>query len=959
MTMRRVVGVVLLCLVAVVTRADQIHLRPWARSAAAVAGTPPDMTIHTPSTAPSDPVSSVPVVVAGTASDDGTIVSVTASCPTATPTSPTVSGLGNWSFTVTGLAAGSNVCTVTATDNDTQTVQRTKTLIYTAPDTTAPVIVISGSNPDTVATSTYTFQGTCTDDVLADYVAWSNSRGGAGTAIINDLSNWIAPDVTLFDGANILTATCYDAAGNSDADTKTVNKIADLTISTASAGSCTVGTAKSLTFSASGGVPPYTWVRLSGDMFPDGLSFSTPTLSGTPTTVQTRTFTMQVTDAQGTPDTDTQQYTLNCLAAGTETPTKYYEDLSALTLCTSVSSTECRHSSYNLRDNAVVQSRMETGGKIAILSSSAASPAVITARTAIRTIVSSTPYGAVTRIRTVEAHNFLDGSTVYMTGMSVSALNDAGGFTLSLVEGGDCKPDPCGRIFTVPVDTTASGVGTGTSTYALADHKLMPLIKTTIEDHAGCLAVNGTHVVTIVDDYRFSIPVNCTGGAGTGGTSQGWYWEYDTARDTHPDKQDGVRMWMPKQQANLYRQLRFPINVTPSGTAGTPGGSPSVMVTWDGYWTSDFLTGPPAGVRHKNFNYTRSSAYYELRTEFSSAVDKPIVSIAASNDTVTMGACQYFYAGDVVAISGTSVGALNTTHTVASDTDVANCTLVVLTTNVTTDSTGGQIENPLDVALTTVRFYDNTSICSLNAVGIRTNEPVLSGVQGGTGNGGTCAANPSVPLGSLGQNALRNPDNSAGFPIRVGTKTRYWLVQKLNVLGSDALFDWWNTNIMLGGVIGRSTITSCTAVATTVCTHAGNLNYDNNNILEITGNSNSSINGTKTITVLSPTTFSIAGTDGLGGTGGTTTKYYTWLSGWMADEVRGPTRILYGVPWEYTAGAKVDQLWFEFLTSSTLLWNNDVAWYGYHFVALQNYTVDDAGCPSACSDTFLFRKPVR
>jgi len=60
----------------------------------------------------------------------------------------------------------------------------------------------------------------------------------------------------------------------------------------------TVGTAYSQTLASTGGVGPYTWVRVGGT-YPPGISVNGPTgvLSGTPTTAGTYSFTIRVTDS--------------------------------------------------------------------------------------------------------------------------------------------------------------------------------------------------------------------------------------------------------------------------------------------------------------------------------------------------------------------------------------------------------------------------------------------------------------------------------------------------------------------------------------------------------------------------------------------------------------------------------------------------------------------------------------
>ena len=68
----------------------------------------------------------------------------------------------------------------------------------------------------------------------------------------------------------------------------------------------TVGTAYHTNFFAEGGVQPYTWSILSGQL-PPGLKVDARTpagISGTPTTAGTFTFTVAVTDKAGTQTTE-------------------------------------------------------------------------------------------------------------------------------------------------------------------------------------------------------------------------------------------------------------------------------------------------------------------------------------------------------------------------------------------------------------------------------------------------------------------------------------------------------------------------------------------------------------------------------------------------------------------------------------------------------------------------------
>ncbi|MDQ3380285.1 MAG: Ig domain-containing protein [Actinomycetota bacterium] len=75
--------------------------------------------------------------------------------------------------------------------------------------------------------------------------------------------------------------------------------VAPLAISTTSLPAGTLGVAYSRTLAATGGAPPYTWIRISGKL-PNGLVLSSSgTISGTPSKRGTYTFTVRVTDSRG------------------------------------------------------------------------------------------------------------------------------------------------------------------------------------------------------------------------------------------------------------------------------------------------------------------------------------------------------------------------------------------------------------------------------------------------------------------------------------------------------------------------------------------------------------------------------------------------------------------------------------------------------------------------------------
>jgi putative Ig domain-containing protein len=85
----------------------------------------------------------------------------------------------------------------------------------------------------------------------------------------------------------------------------------DLSIATNALASGIVGTAYADGLSASGGVPPYTWVIASG-VLPPGLTLDPGTgrITGTPAQSGSFDFIVEVADAQATPDTATRPFTI-------------------------------------------------------------------------------------------------------------------------------------------------------------------------------------------------------------------------------------------------------------------------------------------------------------------------------------------------------------------------------------------------------------------------------------------------------------------------------------------------------------------------------------------------------------------------------------------------------------------------------------------------------------------------
>jgi predicted hotdog family 3-hydroxylacyl-ACP dehydratase len=154
------------------------------------------------------------------------------------------------------------------------------------------------------------------------YSATFHVTGGTGSLTFSVISGTLPPGLALNASTGTLsgnpkTAGSYsftvkvtDSKGNSDTSTCTVvvtPSPVNLSCGTCGSNYTSVGASYSATLTATGGTGPYTFSLASGSSLPPGLALnsSTGTISGSPTTAGTYTFTTQVVDSKGNSDTAT------------------------------------------------------------------------------------------------------------------------------------------------------------------------------------------------------------------------------------------------------------------------------------------------------------------------------------------------------------------------------------------------------------------------------------------------------------------------------------------------------------------------------------------------------------------------------------------------------------------------------------------------------------------------------
>jgi hypothetical protein len=136
----------------------------------------------------------------------------------------TATGTTSWSAANIALATGANVITITARDGagNTGTAAMTVTRSTSTSDTTRPTVAISSPTTGTSHTTTsspQTIGGSANDNVGVTQVRWSTDRGASGVA--SGTTNWSAA-IPLLSGANVVTVTAVDAAGNQNTDILTI-----------------------------------------------------------------------------------------------------------------------------------------------------------------------------------------------------------------------------------------------------------------------------------------------------------------------------------------------------------------------------------------------------------------------------------------------------------------------------------------------------------------------------------------------------------------------------------------------------------------------------------------------------------------------------------------------------------------------------------------------------------------
>lgn len=200
------------------------------------------------------------------------------------------SGTGAVAGTPTAL--GTSTFTVSVTDANGIQASKELNIIIATPT------FVTGQLPGGTVDQSYS-QGIEVEGGSTPYV-WSLASGTLPSGLTLDSATGVLSGIPSSAGEYTFSVTVVDAEDRSATIEYLVKVAAPVGITTATLPVSTVGASYGQTLAATGGTAPLTWSIADGDL-PDGISLDTSTgeLSGVPTTAGTATFTVAVTDQNG------------------------------------------------------------------------------------------------------------------------------------------------------------------------------------------------------------------------------------------------------------------------------------------------------------------------------------------------------------------------------------------------------------------------------------------------------------------------------------------------------------------------------------------------------------------------------------------------------------------------------------------------------------------------------------
>jgi uncharacterized protein (TIGR03437 family) len=207
---------------------------------------------------------------------------------------PSVGTLSNGLYTAPSVINNTQLVTVTASSVSDATKYGTATVQLMASGGTpaGAVTITSPTSQPTFTSAQHSVNLAGNAPPNTTQVVWATDEGIQGQA--TGTATWAANGITLRNGANRITVTARDTAGNPSSATITVVFSAP-TIVTTSLPNAQLGQSYSSKLAVLGGTPPLTWSAVST---PDGITVSQDgKVTGTPSTAGTFTINLMVQDS--------------------------------------------------------------------------------------------------------------------------------------------------------------------------------------------------------------------------------------------------------------------------------------------------------------------------------------------------------------------------------------------------------------------------------------------------------------------------------------------------------------------------------------------------------------------------------------------------------------------------------------------------------------------------------------
>ena len=718
-----------------------------------------------------------------------------------------------------------------------------------------------------------------------------------------------------------------------------------------------VGQLYNVTLSATGGTPPYTWEAIQA--LPPGLSIVGSTITGTPTTAGDYTPQLQVHDAASASD-DSGLLPVTITAAGAvltittatmpngQVGVAYLKQLVAsggtAPYTWSVSSGTLPDGlSLNTANGVVSGTPTNAGSSTVIMRVTDAVAATATSGSYVIQIASVSPVN-------IQTTALSDGEVGEAYNRTILVVGGNGSYTLSLVSG------------TLPSGLSLSGlslVGTPT-TVQTRTFTLRAVDSTGLSDEQGYVmdilaagTVEGPHDyfdMLLTDFAAYVVPnatrtlrsqsqLNSFTGrvelAGTAPWVQGApnntpYWTYDPAIDTHPEKQDAAKLYLPRWRGVYGCDFVYGAGVT--GKVIFTGTSTTVVPS------GTLLTYPTTG--------------YNYRTNGSITIGSSGSSAAIRIDAITPVGALYLASipvGTVLSLV-TPIAGVDSTARIPTGQEVSvKCVDALSSPSELKMNTGigGPTATSADSVIYTWDVYytydwrvmsEDTATHTREWSQLKTYKPQIGSTQFGDDSGKTLITDFRAPktdarsmgtweqyggFGGVSVGYVDNPQTciptgvnaypNLKYQIRWGVWQRYWYEIKFAQPGT-AFTEWGS--IACTGAAGQ-----------TLCSGVGGS--------------------------LLPNPSRADGT-------------YMMHSMWIADEDREAELVLYRAPGT-TARTWSSQFWMEFAVSDTAIErlpttrSVDLTAYVRNFVTLRNYPLGPNvnGSTPHLTDTTLFQRPVR